>query len=916
MLVTARLEGAWRRAPRARLVVFQAPGGSGKTTAAEWWLDQRSLPSVRLRLEAKPGLRHVPAFMAEVAARIAMELGEEAPTGDVRASEVVQLLKASGSHGFCLLLDDFHVVANPELNEAVGELIGDLPTGVQVLMTTRVPLGIPGVQKWLARKEAVVVSGAELCWQLEEITAELAIDPETAKLILERTGGWIFAINLLRDAMQQGKSIESFESNERMADYLFDEILAGYPAEIVTFMQRTAVMPEFSRDDCLMLGLGEVDHQLARLEKDRLFLQKSGRGYTYHTLIRQALIGRLPLEERRRLQIKAGRLLFEQEDEACLPILIEAQSWPDAAKAVTYFYINKWREFGLLSPTIDYWYAHLPSDVLHDDPWYLLLYALYRDEQFELDELFALNQRVLSEFERNGDQLGWAMGVCHRTRLALHSEREQEIETWIQELIRLLDIFPSSHPLAQNALDILLIYYGETRPDRARWKETLALLLSHPPSVAITRHLHYGNCLMATTYYQIWGEYRQAVRYWMLACGLYKQVKLSGSVPAGKQGVLACYAPVSPFFSEEEVASIFHEESENPYLRTLIAYFRMMSAWSQGDWEQVMANAEVLSSLEKEAAYPRIAEMYTDARLRHGVVSHRRGDLGRAEQGYQLAKKHNRSPVMGGEIEWHLAWLDWSRGGKEACLQKLETVETLARAKDQKFLLARALLMRALVMEADASDEAIELCERWEYDAALKHHFPEGLALLGHEPVAKTDRPAIAVYTLGGFRVEVNGVRVAWKRSNSQLILLDLLLHPEGSTGEDIELRYWRSTGNSSFRNDVQALRQALEPERPAKESRFVTLEGRRYRWACGPSEFWWDVQEFERLYLKAQTATDESVRRQAVREALALYQADFLPEFQGYQAFSAMRSRLRQMRDALAKQADRPLSPAPDYEG
>ena len=146
---------------------------------------------------------------------------------------------------------------------------------------------------------------------------------------------------------------------------------------------------------------------------------------------------------------------------------------------------------------------------------------------------------------------------------------------------------------------------------------------------------------------------------------------------------------------------------------------------------------------------------------------------------------------------------------------------------------------------------------------------------------------ALDLHLLGALEARVDGVLVdQWVRRKAQLALAALALYPRGlALAELAELMGGEEAAGGRFTTlkvAISYLRHALEPHLPkGAPSRFVLLEGERYRLAAGEVRL--DVRDFE-----AAIAADDHAA------ALALYRGNLLDEpfFQRY--FEAEREKAR----------------------
>lgn len=308
-----------------RLVLIAAPAGFGKTTLLTQWL-HASGPKTRvawLSLDADDsGLRH---FLTQLIATVrapdpATTLGAEAvrlleaeppSANDVLASLINDLDASPGRT--VLALDDYHVIDNTDVHEAVAFLLDNLPPQVTLAITTRADPPLP-VARLRARGELTEIRAADLRFTHSEATAffndtmGLRLDPDHVRALGERTEGWAAGLQLAalsarsRDSAEEVAGfVESFSGSHRFVlDYLLDEVLARHSEDVRTFLLTTSVLARLTAGLCdAVTGRDDSQQMLERLDADGLFvisLDDERRWFRYHHLFADALRARLPAD--------------------------------------------------------------------------------------------------------------------------------------------------------------------------------------------------------------------------------------------------------------------------------------------------------------------------------------------------------------------------------------------------------------------------------------------------------------------------------------------------------------------------------------------------------------------------------------------------------------------------------------------
>ncbi len=312
----------------SRLVLVCAPAGSGKTTLLAQWAASTGSPMAWLSLD--PGDNDPVRFWSYVVTALRPSL----PAG--AADDLLALLAASGQQPIegvlagllnelaiaavpCLfVLDDYHVVENPQIHEALTFLLNNLPPTLRLVIASRnePPLALPLMR---ARRQLLEIRIPDLRFTGQETAAflndvmGLDLAPDDVSLLEQRTEGWAAGLQLAALSMQgiddPKRILRGFAGTHRFVfDYLAQEVLDRQPEDVRDFMLRSAVLDRLNGELCDALALDEPDARsgtapgadmLQSIERANLFLMpldQERRWYRYHHLFGEFL--RAELERR------------------------------------------------------------------------------------------------------------------------------------------------------------------------------------------------------------------------------------------------------------------------------------------------------------------------------------------------------------------------------------------------------------------------------------------------------------------------------------------------------------------------------------------------------------------------------------------------------------------------------------------
>ncbi len=301
-----------------------APAGYGKTTLVTSWLatlppetavgwlsldshDNEPLRFIRYLVAAVRGAVHGFApGLAESVGATTITPG----TPDVQAiSQALTNALHSIDERLLVVLDDYHVIENADIQQLVAALIDYAPPHVQFVLTARdvPPLPVP---RWRVRDQVTSITSDDLRFNAAEAglflheTMGLTLDETAVAELEERTEGWAAGLQLaalsLRREDGQTATYSLSGSDRFVADYLLTEVLNHQTADTHAFLLQTSLFDRFSAD----LGDAVLQRDNSRallddLERSDLFLvplDNERRWYRYHHLFGELLRDRLRRE--------------------------------------------------------------------------------------------------------------------------------------------------------------------------------------------------------------------------------------------------------------------------------------------------------------------------------------------------------------------------------------------------------------------------------------------------------------------------------------------------------------------------------------------------------------------------------------------------------------------------------------------
>jgi LuxR family transcriptional regulator, maltose regulon positive regulatory protein len=380
----------------ARLILFSAPAGFGKTTTLVEWLKESGAACGWLSLDETDNdpVRFLSYLWAAVSNAGSDHPGEFAAAqglagvavADVVA-EVVTVL-ARSPVPVVLALDDYNVIEAPDVHRAVALLLEQLPAQTHLAIATRVdpPLQLARLR---ARAELVEVRAETLRFTSDEARRFLAermgvqlSDPDLETL-LAKVEGWPAALQLaglsLAGAGNAAQFVRDFAGTHRfILDFISEEVLECLTPADNEFLLRTSVLNRLTGDLCnAVTGQTGGAETLERLERANMLivpLDDERRWFRYHRLFADLLRARLSGLHAADLPALHARAADWHEANGFVREAIEhALQTGDQVRIRGLFhrYARDLLNAGELT-TMKGWLDRLPDEIVRNDPGYSL----------------------------------------------------------------------------------------------------------------------------------------------------------------------------------------------------------------------------------------------------------------------------------------------------------------------------------------------------------------------------------------------------------------------------------------------------------------------------------------------------------------------------------------------------------------
>ncbi len=827
------------------------------------------------------------------------------------------------------VLDDFHTVTqSSEVMTLMNWLIEHLPTHLHVLIASRTAPEFASMNQKRVKGQVLELGPEQLTFTPPEIRAlfqrayQVEVADTDVQVLFERTEGWAIVLQMIwqslriKPSVNLGKLLEDDTySSTNLFEYLAEEVLDQQSPEVQNFLLRTSILSILESDLCdfLMDSQNSV-YVLAELYRSSLFLEQLRPGfYRYHHIFRQFLQSHLLQnpELARELHRKVASYLTAHEYwEQAIAHLLSAGDYRQVAMLLNdvgprMVQSGRYESLG-------YWIGEIPEEVQSQHPWiYFLLGEIDRYTN-KFDKALDHYRAAQRAYQSRNNNWGVSQALRGQAQVYLDTIRPVNASTLLEKALELLDPQESRTEIAELLTQLAENQVNQGLPDRAA------------ESLRRSRELGAGNRIN-----QDFIEARLMLRTGRLTEGIALLSGLeSSSDPASRPQRFHREASVllSLFycFNGEIEKGLDYARKGNETAKALSSTFVHSVA------QMRLGHALQLKESEPRSreSFDHILDLYNESIRSVDIVRihveplwgmcRLLGFEGQTDRARQVAREALSIASSAGD-EWIGVLVRLSLGASlavagefEAADQELSLAETgakrvkdpLAQAASQLWLAYTARKQGFMNSAAIWLEQALKIITRYGYDflfikptmlgsshpidfvpllilaqrlnietATVKRLLAElGIGEVGYHPGY-----TLTINLLGPFEVRIGRSLLkadAWKREKARQLLQHLAAAGEvGLSRERIYDLLWPGVDPAIATNNlkvvINALNQALEPDRPSGEPAYFVLR-HQDQYLLNPSaQIILDYQRFENLSKSSQPEDHKA--------ALALYRGRFL---------------------------------------
>ena len=276
----------------SKLTLIAAPAGFGKSTAAAAWAANTALKAAWLSLDQNDNESII--FFAHLSASIQkavpgfgqalLDLLAETPPRPVTQilsallNEIAALKEPVG-----LVLDDYHLMVNPEIHQGITFLIEHQPPQFHLVIATRSDPQLP-VARLRARRKLTEIRAGDLRFTKQEAEQflndlmQLGLDSTSIDKLEARTEGWVVGMLLAAQSLQgreqKAEFIAEFSGSQQfILEYLVEEILDQQSPELRKFLLQSSLLDQFCPALCdAVRERSDSEQMLEKVRQENIFI--------------------------------------------------------------------------------------------------------------------------------------------------------------------------------------------------------------------------------------------------------------------------------------------------------------------------------------------------------------------------------------------------------------------------------------------------------------------------------------------------------------------------------------------------------------------------------------------------------------------------------------------------------------------
>jgi LuxR family maltose regulon positive regulatory protein len=936
-----------------RLILISAPAGFGKTTLLSDFIEDTNIEAAWYQLEATDNdpstfvsylvesLRYLhqkknPSsnyLLGEATLALLDDVDNEKIFLQRLLTVMINELIEVVEDNWMVVLDDYHFITSPAVNQFVDYLLENAPPGLQLIISSRVepPLRLArlrarGLLSELRANELRFSAKETRTWINQQLPG--LITDENIQILNEKTEGWAAALQIVlsslsgQDPQSANQFIANISGTQRFIfDYLAEEVFRRLTPGQQDFLLTTSILEKIDVSVCSsVLGSENTQEVLEDLEAANLILTSSTeqhKWYRYHQLFREFLLGKIRQEQPQtlfELEQKAGAYYESQgEWEQAFSHYIQAELFEKAAKVLEIFasdFVERGRVEALNR------YLNMLSDpVLQTHPELLLQRGNVLRRLGQVGVAIASFEDARTAFTKYGDHAGvcrvltylsginYSQGFYRQAQAqASHALAQATADDHAERALALMALSRSegflagmdrgrslaeqaveearkageavSAPMRANLLQSLgqiCWWYGDPQATVRYCKEALQAIPDQLSPIVAKAYIGM------VPPYLYWRELGIALQYAEKGLEIAQTLHLVDLLPSA----YAALGNVLTRLGEPSRAeSSLRQAMETAQRLGLASYERVMATGflaynltEQGRLDEALQLAE--GALWSYTGYPDTYDVYV-CRSVLADIAIEKGNLSEAEHLFEellsIGQKHQfRIPLA--MVYFGLAYIYLNTGREENGIEfALESLTLIEPSRALQLYLDQGERSRVVC------NAVIQQVENNPFIKRVLEYIPEDQD--APLQITVVDKKAVVVKTLGQLQVFVNGDEITqaqWISTKARdLLAYFITFRRERIIVDRVFDAVWdvqSGRGKTAFHTALSRLRKALRTE--DQNLKFILVETGEY-W-LDTARFSVDVDEFDAALAKARSTKQADRGSKWYQRAIDLYRGEYL---------------------------------------
>lgn len=829
-----------------------------------------------------------------------------------------------------IVLDDFHLVNKKEkITNLLAYFIKRIPPFLHIIISTRSEINLPQFAHLKLKRQLLLIKEEEFSLSKKEINNfleaeyDLNLNKKDLKDIYQITEGWIIAVDLIGESLNNGTDISDIIKNKAnsldlLFKYLAFEVLENQNEKIKNFLLKTAVLKYLRVEICNeLLEIDNSEEIINYIIDKKLFTYYLGDNqFRYHHLFHEFLEeqGKKRYDYQKLHSKAADICLKNSENGFAIYHSLKAEDFDKAAEIIL-FSADKLLELGRLE-TLDEALEKLPDSKFEEIPrLYMYKGDVYR-LQNHFDQALEAYQKAKESFLEEEDQINLSFILQKIAMIYLDTVQPLKAEEYLKKALEIRD--KESLWVESDLLKLM----AENKANEGHFEEAKNLFdqAEDGTEAEISNNNFSARVKLRT------GKLKEAQEF--LTDKLNNE-EVETRRPRSHRETILILSLIESFMGNVDTALDYADDGiylgeklNSPFIKA-VAYMRLGHAYQLSGNQYIEESRTAYNNslkIIKKFNIPRgKAEPLMGLSLLEAFYGDCELGLKYGREGFEIAEQAG-DEWLSGIINLNIALNYYFKGDYDQAEKiLLDNIGRFKKLNDQ-FIKSVNRIWLVLIYYKENKLEKFDIVaenllevvrERgFEFlfkknslftgddherfvpvlltarDRGIKKNYVQGiLAELGYSNLKNHPGYKLRIEAFGNLKVW-QGKKVMhhsdWEREKSKELFLLFLLHlGETIPKEQIYYYLWpeknEKKSGRNFKVILNALKNALEPDRkPRQKSFFIVRHGSSYGFNK-KAAYNYDVEEFNKLIKSANKADSKQQKIEYYQTAVEKYKNDFV---------------------------------------